>query len=163
MIQLQYSITRGELASWYWRSIRRNRRHRRLWLLSVVGWAVLAFIYCRWTIRTTPVSSLASAIVVGGLVACLLALYPQLRFRAQIRTLTVGPEGLSTTIAGRSEHYPWSKIAAVEDTGDRIVITNRNLNAFLVPARAFSSADHRAEFLRATSAGLAGIGSPSAA
>lgn len=88
--------------------------------------------------------------VVGGLVVCLLLfpLWPQIKYKRSIRTLTIGPEGIDTTIGSKSGKRVWSEVARIEDNGQEIVVTMLNMNAFVIPMRAFSSDDYRTQFLR---------------
>ena len=145
---VEYSSSRRELASWYWYSLRHNRKHLRAWLLSVVGVGVLVFL----SERQSAGSSIPRAIGISGLsilgLALFLALYPQVRFKPQKRTLTIAPDGISTTINARSKTYPWSEVASVVQRGDQVYIGFTNVNAFVVPTRAFPSADSRQEFVR---------------
>jgi hypothetical protein len=70
-------------------------------------------------------------------VIALLALVPQLLFKPQQRILRVGSEGLQTTIGKRSGKFTWRDIAR---EGNCVIVTARNLNAFIVPTSAFPNA-----------------------
>ena len=41
---------------------------------------------------------------------------------------------------------PWDEIREVREHGDSLVIQRRNLNAFIVPARAFESQEAKLQF-----------------
>ena len=84
-----------------------------------------------------------------------LAAVPLLAFKPQQRLLVVDVDGLRTTIGQRSGALDWAGIAAIDVAGDCIHIVRRNLNAFVVPRRAFESDERRDEFLRSTRAWLA--------
>lgn len=66
--------------------------------------------------------------------------HPQLLFKLQQRVLRIGPEGLQTTIGTKSGAWSWREIARIEREADHVIITGRNLNAFIVPVSAFPSA-----------------------
>ena len=87
--------------------------------------------------------------IVGGLVLCLLlfSLWPQIKYKRSIRTLTINPEGIDTTIGSKSGKRKWSEIARIDDNGKEIVVTMLNMNAFIIPMRAFSSDGYRTQFL----------------
>ncbi len=76
-----------------------------------------------------------------------LPLFLRLRTKKEVRTLTIGPSGISTRIGKRSGDIPWEKIARVDITDEHIFIMRTNLNAFVVPRRAFSDDKQRAEFV----------------
>jgi hypothetical protein len=91
-----------------------------------------------------------NAVVSGGiigLIACVfMVVYPQIRYRPEERTLTVDDAGVRG-VRGKSDYFvKWEKIARVEDDGDSLVISERKLNAFIVPHRAFASNADRAAF-----------------
>jgi len=70
-----------------------------------------------------------------------------LAFKPQPRLLMVDTRGIETTIAEKTKSTPWSEVATVNDEGHVIVIQLHNLNAYLVPSRAFASAAERLKFL----------------
>jgi hypothetical protein len=82
-------------------------------------------------------------------VACIawLPVYPMVRFKTQMRTLTIDAKGISTTIGKKSESRAWTEIQSVQSEQGAIVITGRNKNAFIVPRRAFDSDRDQKEFL----------------
>jgi hypothetical protein len=86
-----------------------------------------------------------------GTVACVifLPLWPQLRFKPAIRTLTINPEGLVTAIGSVSGSRSWKDIRSIDETDGTIVITGNNENAFVVPERAFANSGERKRFFEA--------------
>jgi YcxB-like protein len=81
-----------------------------------------------------------------GLFVCL-PVFLRLRTKKGVRTLTVAAEGISTRIGKLSGDVPWEKVARIDVTDEYIFITRTNLNAFVVPRRAFSDDNQRAEFI----------------
>jgi hypothetical protein len=79
--------------------------------------------------------------------ACL-PLYPQLKFKPQRRVLSIDDQGISTTIGRLSGQLPWSKVDFVRTTEHSVYIVGKNLNAFIVPQRAFLSTQQRDEFVK---------------
>ena len=136
-MELTYSTTRALVARSYWRSLRRNRRHQGLW----VCYAALAFVVGAEGSAHPFRSGLAASV----LVIAALALVPQLLFKPQTRVLHVGPKGLHTTIGRKSGERTWRDIASVERDGDHVIVTGRNLNAFIIPTNAFPSEAARDE------------------
>jgi|SRR6185437_8302894 hypothetical protein len=131
-MELTYSTTRGLLARWYWRSLRRNRRHQVHWLF----WVALAFVLGALRNAQHP---FRSGLLFSTAVIAALALAPQLLFKPQQRVLRVGPEGLATTIGAKSGAFTWRDIARVERNGDYVIVTRHNVNAFIIPVSAFPS------------------------
>jgi hypothetical protein len=91
------------------------------------------------------------AVTVIVTVACILVLplWPQLRFKPAVRTLTINAEGLVTAVGSISGSRSWKDIHSIEESGGAIVITGNNKNAFVVPERAFANSSQREQFLEA--------------
>jgi hypothetical protein len=141
---LTYTSSRSTLAKWYWRSLRRSKRHQAFWLL----WVSTAFVagYFISSAAGAPQAVAGGFAVATSLVTIsLLALYPQLRFKSQTRTLTLLRSGIDTAIAGREKHFPWSEVANITADEGFVIITFRNLNAFIVPPTAFASVAKQVE------------------
>jgi membrane protein YdbS with pleckstrin-like domain len=136
---IEYSISRQMLLRWYFRSLVRNPRH-------LISWAYIASIFVRVS-ESTRLSPSTAAIATAAVAAIFLAIYPQLRYKPQVRTLTVLEDGISSTIKGRSEAYPWSKVAKIEKHDGGLTIGFRNVSAFIVPPSAFRSGAERDELL----------------
>jgi len=143
---IEYSSTRRELASWYWYSLRHNPKHLAAWLVCLLAVGFYAFVAEHRTESTVRAAGSALLWALGA--ALFLALYPQMRFKSQARTLVISPAGISTSINGRSKEYRWSDVASVLARDDQVYLGFKNLNAFSVPARAFTSAEARLSFIR---------------
>jgi hypothetical protein len=79
----------------------------------------------------------------------LFPLWPLWRFKGATRVLSIDKGGFTTTIGARSGERSWQEIAAVEDTGEEILIIVKTGNAMVVPRRAFANNAARARFLDA--------------
>ena len=133
---LTYSSSRASIATWYWRSLRRNPRHLISWLIIMAA----AFLLARSVSSAVGMAPGRQVVVevfavIGTALA--LALYPQLRFKPQVRTLSLLPEGITTSLGAREETYSWRDVGRVTTEGGSVIITFRNLNAFIVPPQAF--------------------------
>ena len=160
---IQYSSSPREIAMWYWYSLRHNRRHLRAWILSLLAVGVVVFLSERQSGTTSTPKAIGISIVAAIALALFFAVYPQLRFKPEVRTLTISPERISTTINSRSKSYPWSEVASVIEEPDHIYIRFTNVNAFVVPFRAFSSLESREEFVQRCREWYdAGVGRPAA-
>jgi hypothetical protein len=84
-------------------------------------------------------------------VACVVffPLWPQLRFKSAVRTLTINVEGLVTAVGTVSGSRLWKDIRSIDESDGSIVITGNNKNAFVVPERAFANSSDRQQFLEA--------------
>jgi hypothetical protein len=145
---VHYSSTRSEVWRWYWRSWFNPkglwRVHVKLGLLSAVVFTAISGI--------TPFSLSRFLLITGiSIVGCvvLFPLWPQVRFKPAERQLIIDPDGLKTNIGKISGECRWKDVRSIEDTNGAIVITGINGNAFIVPARGFTSEEAREEFLRA--------------
>jgi hypothetical protein len=84
-------------------------------------------------------------------VACVVffPLWPQLRFKSAVRSLTIDAEGIKTVVGTVSGSRLWKDIRSIEESDGTIVITGNNKNAFVVPERAFADSSERLRFLEA--------------
>ena len=146
MHTIEYTSSRSEVWRWYWRAWAKPSGfwllHLCLGVLFAAGVALTAREPFSFT-RSTLLALTAMAVCVA-----LLPLWPQIRFKPSHRSLTIEPAGLRTTIGKLSGSRSWSEIGAIVETGDEIVISGKNGNAFIIPRRAFKDEGHRQEFLR---------------
>jgi hypothetical protein len=74
-------------------------------------------------------------------------LWPQIKFKPQVRTLEVNEAGYRTVIGRHHGHRAWSEIQRVQDEGESVVLTTRQGNAMLIPRRAFADGPDRGQFV----------------
>jgi YcxB-like protein len=143
-ITVQYRSSREEIWSWYWRAWRSGLwRVHATWLACVS----LAILVLRSSQGMPDFRDFVFAILAGAAWIALLPLYPMLRFKTEVRTLTIDETGVSTIIGKRSGFRAWSEIESVQSEQGTIVITGRNRNAFIVPRRAFDTDREQKKFL----------------
>jgi hypothetical protein len=82
-----------------------------------------------------------------GVCILLFPLWPQLRFKRQLRVLTIDPDGWTTKIGTMSASRTWREIRSIHDRRDVISIESSNGNALLIPKRAFQDDRTRQQFL----------------
>src|SRR2546422_3874392 len=144
---VEYNTSRSEVAAWYWFNWKHNPRLR--WAqVRIFAGVVLVMLFLR--LRLAPLAShdVVVACLWGlGVLACL-PLYPQLKFKPQRRVLSIDDQGISTMIGRLSGQLPWSKVDFVRTTEHSVYIVGKNLNAFIVPQRAFLSTQQRDEFVK---------------
>ena len=143
-ITIKYKSSRGEIAHWYWRMWR-----NRLWKIHSAFILMIFFFFVtsegHWPIR--DFRFLEHAIFASLFLLIFLVLFPQVKFKPQIRTLTVDENGIKTVIGPKSGTVSWSEVIGIEDTSEYISIIGKTLNAFVVPRRAFQSDEDRNQFL----------------
>ena len=133
---IEYRSSRKEVWSWYWRTWRQS-----LWKFHLL--IFLAFAGGCYAASDSVILSVVVALVPVSL----LPLYPQLRFKSELRTLTAGEDGIDTTIGRKHCKVPWIDVAIVkEDDAGRLFIQRKNGNAFIIPPRAFDSDAERTAF-----------------
>ena len=140
---VSYASKRGEV----WRHYRRLWAQR-LWKLHVLIFIATAIAASVILYGRMPDSAARILTVIAISVAPLLifALYPMLLFKPQRRTLTVDGRGISTMIGKHNQALGWNEIASVRKEEDAVFIQRRNLNAFIIPARAFETPEAMAAF-----------------
>ena len=146
VITIQYSTSRAEIWRWYWRAWARPLglwRHH----LFVAG-SVFLLIYL---LAHHGQSALRAATIGGflalGMVLLLFPLWPQLKFKSEIRTLSIDHQGISTKVGTWHAVIPWVEVGRIAPGADGIYIEGKNGNAFIVPNRAFTAPQQRVEFL----------------
>ena len=110
--------------------------------------ASVAFLASRLIFDGAP-PSLSGALLIAsvGLVPIVgFVLFPMVKFKPQERTLSIDERGISTTIGDISKSVPWEDVANVSVEQDNLIIQNRNLNAFIIPQRAFENDEARQGF-----------------
>jgi YcxB-like protein len=143
---IEYASRRGEVWNWYWRTWRRRLWKTHLLTFFVVVVGAMAGIYIEAHGTLSPKSFLLAPAL--GLLSILwLPIYPQLRFKSQMRSLEVDQDGISTTIGKLAGRRYWEDILSISEQDDQIILLGRNGNAFLVPARAFSSIEEKQAFV----------------
>jgi hypothetical protein len=142
-ITVHYSSTRREIRAFYWQLWK-----RRLWKMHLAIFVAIVVFGSFASFGHLPrdVAELVAILVTALNPKALLALYPMLMFKPQMRVLTVDDDGIATTIGRHNKSVPWADIAEVQNNGEALVIQGRNLNAFIVPARAFDRPDERLSF-----------------
>ena len=145
---VRYTTTRAELWRWYWKAWARPRG---LWRFHVSNAALIAAIAA--TVDKSAIIDAGHVLMVFiiALLGCLasLPLWPQLRFKSTVRTLTIDVGGFRTQIGSHSADRTWNDVRSLAQSGDTLVITGTNNNAMIVPSRAFASAEERLRFCEA--------------
>ena len=148
---VEYRSTRSEIWRWYWRAWSRING---LWryhafLAAATTTAVVAL---RWQSGISILEVVLNAVMATAACLVLFPLWPQIRFKPQMRHLTIDQDGWKTRVGEISGSRTWDEVQAINDADDVIEIIGRNKNALLVPARAFSSQVEREEFVTAARA-----------
>ena len=132
--------------------LRHNLRHSlRLWLvltsmaLFPLGLGSLMAGASRRLI--SPTEAIVD-LMIGIVLASLMLLRARWRTKRDERVLTIGPDGIRTSVGRLAGQVPWNGIADVSVTPEYIFITGKNTNGFAIPRRAFGSTEARDAFLR---------------
>lgn len=145
---IQYSLSRSENVRGFLRGMRTSPRFRTTLFVYSAAIAVIVSSSSGVFSRPLTVQTVATvfAWAVGAFIFMLLWVF--ITAKRAMRTLTVAPSGISTQIGRMKADVPWHKVKAVTDAGSYVVITRANGNSFLIPKRAFSGPDQKAQFLR---------------
>jgi len=140
---LEYAATRAEIWRWYWRAWARPAG---LWRHHVAYGVVAAFAAA----LVNGLDWLSAAVLGFGAILCcivLLPLWPQFRFKPQVRTLELDESGYRTTIGRLNGTRRWFEIQSVHDDDNTLVLTTRNGSAMIIPRRAFGEGIDRQRFV----------------
>lgn len=144
---VRYALTRTEMMTALWYSAKYSSRLRRriLVLPAFVAVASLLGAYLGRRVVTTADLAIAAAYAVGALL--LMPLLVAARTKTQERVLELTPEGITTRLGALRGTVPWRAVAFVHDVGRFVVIAGTNMNAFLIPNRAFADDRERTQFM----------------
>ena len=135
-LTLNYRSSRAEVWRWYWRAWCQPRG---LWRFHLSLFILVAGILLWGWAGSRPLTAndLVLSATIGLLAVAWLPLWPLIQFKPQERVLTFDEHGASTTIGPKSGTVLWRDVARIDDIGGIIAITRKNVNAFLIPNRAF--------------------------
>jgi YcxB-like protein len=114
---------------------------------SAVLLSVIAFVYSLMRREADARVAIGIGGIGGMIVIGLMALYPQMMFKPQRRSLVMNASGLETSVGKHHARRPWSDIRSVKNADGYIILARTNGNAFIVPPRAFESPEMRDAFL----------------
>ncbi|HKT49977.1 MAG TPA: YcxB family protein [Candidatus Angelobacter sp.] len=146
-ITIDYALTRSEAARSYLQAIRQSPEYLRrvVMLAAICGLVQMCFRVLGSRHFGGP--EILSAVIVFAVILALLPILLFLTAKTNRRTLTISPDGISTSIGTKSAEIPWKSVKVVKDSGTFILIARTNGNAFFIPNRAFVSPDNRARFM----------------
>ncbi|MFA6114533.1 MAG: YcxB family protein [Sphingomonas sp.] len=138
---IEYASRRGEIWTWYWRAWRQRlwKSHLRIFLIVSVLADLILF--------GTASPHLAVPMAIGAIPVALLILYPQIRFKPQTRTITIGTSGVTTVVGRKSGRISWKNIRSVTEERGYVVVEGSSGNAFIIPPRAFDTPETQATFV----------------
>jgi hypothetical protein len=147
MHTVTYCSRRIEVWRWYWRAWARPAG---LWRFHVLFGLTVALISTETRRRGTfDWTYFCVAAVFGFLCALvLLPLWPQMRFKSAVRSLTINAEGLTTSIGKISASRQWKDVRSIDLEDGAVIITGNSKNAFIIPSRAFADDRERVEFYK---------------
>jgi hypothetical protein len=151
-LTIHYSATPDDVGALYSYALRHSWRFR---LTLAVYSAVPALIWLLGSGRAPkPIDGVVSAIV-ALFVFSFIPLLAKWRTKTDLRTLSISPGGMDTSIGNLAGAVPWSKVHAIWDAGQHIFVLGTNLNGMAIPNRAFADPGQRAHFLAAAQQFLA--------
>lgn len=143
-VTIDYASRRGEIWTWYWKAWRQRLWKSHLRIFATV--AGLAYLFLSYP-APLSLATLAVPLAIGAAPVALLILYPQLRFKPQTRTVTIGTSGITTVVGRKSGRISWKNIRSVTEDRGYVVVQGSSGNAFIIPPRAFETPETRAGFV----------------
>ncbi len=143
---IRYSLKRKDIWDAYWFTWRNG------WKLKATQFIFGGLVFVITTHlmtggRTPTISQLAIACGVALLSILWLPVYPLLLYKSEERMLTIGPQGVVTSIGDLSGEVRWAAIARVQADGDRVYLIGKQGHAFTIPSTAFTSSEERGRFV----------------
>lgn len=142
---IEYASSRREVWRAYWRAWAKPGGLWRFHVALGIAAAIVVWLSDRGGHfdRRLPMTAAVATL----LATALLPLWPQLRFKHALRSLTIDATGFTTTIGALSGTRSWKDVSSIEDTGEEILIVGTNQNAMIVPNRAFENEAARRAFV----------------
>ena len=144
---IEYQIKRFDPVKSYFYNLRHSKRTRVI-IFGAAAIVILFSLFLRSTNHTPLVLSdfIASFLIGFGLIL-LIPLVSYLTAKTQVRTLSIGQEGIETKIGRYAGKIPWTAVDSIVATQDRIFITGKAGNTFTIPSGAFANAEMRSQFI----------------
>jgi hypothetical protein len=144
---LKYRSSRAEIWRWYWQAWHRPKGLWRFHLLLFAAILLIRILGVSSRGDLTP-TYIGMSLVFSFLAIAWMPLWPLILFKSEERVLTLDDLGTTTTIGSKSGTARWQEIARIDSDDQVVSITRTNGNAFLIPNRAFSNSDERAQCLK---------------
>jgi len=143
-LTIHYSATPEDVGALYSYALRHS------WRFRVTLAAYAAFLGLIWLLASggspKPVDVTLS-IIVAIVAFVLIPLVTKWRTKTALRTLSISPGGIETSIGTVAGTVQWNKVHAIWDDGQHIFVLRKNLNGFAIPTRAFADKGQREQFL----------------
>ena len=143
---IEYQIKRIDVVKAYFYNLRYSSRTQ----LIVFGFAIFIALQIlfvrRFSSDSLNVSDYITALVYAIGATLLLPVISFVTAKTQKRSMSIDQQGIETQIGSKKGEIPWTAIAKVTESNDRIVITGKNANAFTIPASAFLNKEKQTEF-----------------
>ena len=142
-MELRYTASRSDVRALLLHNLRHTRRTQ-LTLLAVAAFPVILGATTLVAGHALSATALVPYLVAGPAAAAFVTLLAILRTKKDERSLHLEPGGIRTTIGTLHGAIGWHQIDSVADDGQRIFITGKSMNGFVIPGEVFRSADERA-------------------
>jgi hypothetical protein len=141
-LELSYASQRSEVWTAYvkrWKAVL-WKYHLAFVVLSAVFVASLAGF-------PATVTAWSKGVALGLFICGIFALWPQIKFKPQTRSIRFDQEGFSTGIGSLTGKVSWTDVASIEDETKLVLIVGKNQNVMVIPDRAFFPPSARYVFL----------------
>lgn len=144
---IEYRINRFDLVRGFFFNLRHSPRTQQfVFGASAIGGLYTLFIRHRINGHLTP-SDFIIALVVALVIILSIPVFSFVTAKTQKRKLSITTEGIDTQIGSQSGRIAWKSVDSIIVTHDRIFITGKTANAFIIPSRAFISDAQRDKFI----------------
>jgi hypothetical protein len=143
---IKYALTRVEIVRTFFQGLGSSPRF--LAMILIYSAALGVFTMATRGAFSRPLTSLDIIVALAWMAGAFvfMPLWPFVRGKTDVRTLTVSPEGISTEIGSTKGKVPWSKVKLITNTSRYVLIVGATGNAFFIPSRAFQGPDQQAQF-----------------
>lgn len=144
---IEYQVKRLDLIKSIFHNLRHSGRTRRIFFgIEILYMALFLFFRYLGQGHLFLYDFIFAFIFTLGLILAILAL-ALIITKTQKRAWIINPEGIETKIGSVEGKIAWNLVDSITVTPERILITGKNANAFVVTSSAFTNAEQRQKFI----------------
>jgi hypothetical protein len=144
---IEYQIKRFDPVKSYFYNLRHSRRTQVIIFGAAAIVVVISLLLRSRNPTPLALSDFIASFLFGLGLILFVPLYSYLTAKTQVRTLSIGQEGIETKIGPYAGKIPWTAVDSIVATQDRIFITGKAGNTFTIPSGAFATGAMRDQFI----------------
>jgi hypothetical protein len=145
---IEYTSTRKDLGVLYSYLLKHSFKMRCLILALVILPGGVPVLLELLSGQRVPLQNWIIGLIVGVAIYFAYPWYFRRTAKKDKRTLSISPVGITTQVGSKHGEIAWSQVENLWVTQEYVFIVRGNLNAFVIPKRAFRDDEERIAFIR---------------